>query len=433
MALPPFAASTLTLEARALLSRLDQVKPFAMIMPRVSAAAVSPEAAMAIDQHLIEGRRDLRRRVHGYLRWLKGPGREVTPAEAQRRFSMLRLRFNAGLTQLDIFADALTLRAEHENGTWLGGLDVAADDALELLAPFFDPPPVVTYLDRGQGAAIRRARTRLPGGGENPVALVRIPRERMVGSGIASSLVHEVGHQGAALLDLVNSLRTALRERQRLAQGDARQAWQLWDRWISEIVADFWAMAKVGIAATQGLMAVVSLPRAFVFRIQLDDPHPFPWVRVKLSAATGAALYPHPQWAAFDHLWESFYPREGLDPGRLRIIEALEATMPAFVRLLIDHRPKALRGKKLVDVFPIPERQPARLQALFEAWKHAPQEMRNAAPTLVFAVLGQAKQDRKLSPHAESETVGDLLNRWALRRALRKPGVQLPTTKAKAA
>jgi hypothetical protein len=433
MALPPFAASTLNLEARALLSRLERVKPFAMIMPRVSAAAVSSEAAMAIDHHLLQGRRDLRRRVQKYLGWLEGPGRAATPEEAQRRFSMLRLRFNAGLTQLDIFADALTLRAEHENGTWLGGLDVAADDALELLAPFFDPPPVVTYLDRGQGAAIRRARTRLPGGGENPVALVRIPRERMIGSGIASSLVHEVGHQGAALLDLVDSLRHELRERQGRAQGDEKHAWQLWDRWISEIAADFWAMAKLGIAATQGLMAVVSLPRAFVFRIQVDDPHPFPWVRVKLSAATGAALYPHPQWQAFDRLWESFYPRAGLDVGRLRVIAALETTMPAFVRLLIDHRPKALRGKRLIEVFPIPERQPARLQALFEAWKKSPRDMRNAAPTLVFAVLGQAKQDRKLSPKAESETVADLLNRWALRRALRRPGVQLPTTKAKAA
>ncbi len=58
--------------------------------------------------------------------------------------------------------------------------------------------------------AIRRARTRLPGGGDNPVAIIRLPRERMVGSGIASSLIHEVGHQGAALLDLVNSLRPLL-------------------------------------------------------------------------------------------------------------------------------------------------------------------------------------------------------------------------------
>ena len=58
------------------------------------------------------------------------------------------------------------------------------------------------YLDRGHGAAIRRARARLPGGGMSPVAIIRVPRERMVGAGIASSLVHEVGHQAAALLDL---------------------------------------------------------------------------------------------------------------------------------------------------------------------------------------------------------------------------------------
>ena len=433
MAISPLAASTLRLEARALLSRIARVKPFAMVMPRVPAAGITPTAAKAIDHYVLQGQRRLLDRARQYLRWLEGPGRAATPEEAQRRFSLLRLKFNAGLTQFDIFADALTLRAEHENGIWLAGLDVAANDALELSAPFFDPPPVVTYLDRGHGAAIRRARTRLPGGGENPVAIVRIPRERMVGSGIASSLVHEVGHQGAALLDLVDSLRLALQAKHRETQGDAKMAWGLWERWISEIVADFWAMAKVGIAATQGLMAVVSLPRAFVFRIQPDDPHPFPWVRVKLSAATGSVLYPHPQWAAFDRLWESFYPRKDLGREQLRVIEALEATMPAFIRLLIEHRPKALRGRRLADVFPIRERQPARLQALYEAWRKEPAQMRRAAPTLVFAVLGQAKQDRKLGPGQESQLVGDLLNLWALRRALRKPEVPIPTTKAKAA
>ena len=135
----------------------------------------------------------------------------------------------------------------------------------------------------------------MPGGGENPVAIIRVPRERMVGTGIASSLVHEVGHQAAALLDLVNSLRSVLWRLQRGA-GAARRAWQLWERWISEIVADFWSVARVGIASTLGLIGVVSLPRAFVFRLNVDDPHPMPWIRVKLSAAIGEALYPHPQW-----------------------------------------------------------------------------------------------------------------------------------------
>ena len=114
----------------------------------------------------------------------------------------------------------------------------------------------------------------------------------MVGSGIASSLFHEVGHQGAALLSL-ESLRPVLRGLRKGSPSDAA-AWDLWERWISEIVADFWSVARVGVASTMGLMGVVSLPRAFVFRINPDDPHPAPWIRVKLSAAIGKALYPQP-------------------------------------------------------------------------------------------------------------------------------------------
>ena len=42
------------------------------------------------------------------------------------------------------------------------------------------------------------------------MAIIRVPRERMVGSALASSLCHEVGHQGAALLDLMGSLQPEL-------------------------------------------------------------------------------------------------------------------------------------------------------------------------------------------------------------------------------
>ena len=150
------------------------------------------------------------------------------------------------LTQFDMFNDVLTQRSETETGVWLSGLDVVSADALALPGDYYEAPPVICYLDRGVGAAIRRARTRLPGGGANPVAIIRVPRERMVGSGIASSLVHEVGHQAAALLNLVNSLRPVL---QGLQRGAERVAWDLWERWISEIVADFWSVARVGVAS----------------------------------------------------------------------------------------------------------------------------------------------------------------------------------------
>jgi hypothetical protein len=434
MALSPLAASTLEMEARALVTRLSRAKPFALIMPMLAAANVGAVTSGSIERYLMKGRRELRRLAKAYLGWLKSrAGRQSSAAEAQRRLSFLRLKFNAVLTQLDIFADALTQRGEHDNGVWLAGLDVVAADALVLPGRPFEPPPVMIYLDRGHGAAIRRARTRLPGGGENPVAIIRIPRERMVGSGIASSLVHEVGHQGAALLGLVDSLRQALRTEQSRHQGDQHLAWGLWERWISEIVADLWSVAKVGVAATQGLMGVVSLPRAFVFRIHVDDPHPFPWIRVKLSAAAGEQLYPHPQWDQLARLWESFYPREGLAARSLRIIQALEATLPAFVRLLLAHRPQALRGKTLHQGFPTGERQPRQLRALFQVWRSSSQEMHKALPTVFFAALGQAKQDRKLGPELESRMVADQLNRWALRRALAAPDRAVVRPRARAA
>src|SRR5262249_30181239 len=308
-------------EARALLARLDRVKPFVLTEPMLLAASLLPAAQIAIEHFLAKGRRELKERVQDFLGWLHGEGGQASPEDIQWRFVFLRLRFNAVLSQLDLFNQVITQRSEYEQGVWLSGLDVVAADALAL-PDYYEAPPVICYLDRGIGAAIRRARTRLPGGGANPVAIVRVPRERMVGSGIASSLIHEVGHQAAALLDLVNSLRPVLQGLQR-GSGANRVAWELWERWISEIVADFWSVARVGVASTLGLIGVVSLPRAFIFRMNVDDPHPIPWIRVKLSSAIGQALYPHPQWERLAMLWESYYSPAGLDEERQRLLAML--------------------------------------------------------------------------------------------------------------
>jgi len=92
-------------EARALLTRLARVKPFALHETMVPAAAPLPAAQAAIEQYLARGRRDLRRQVLEYLDWLHSPsGQQAALAEAQRRFTFLRLRFNSVLTQFDIFS-----------------------------------------------------------------------------------------------------------------------------------------------------------------------------------------------------------------------------------------------------------------------------------------------------------------------------------------
>ena len=113
-----------------------------------------------------------------------------------------------------IFADVPSRRSEHENGVWLAGpADAPAADSKSLPGRYV-PPPAVCYLDRGRGAAIRRTRTRPPGGEESPVAVVSVPRDRMVGSGIASSLVHDVAHQWSASLGLVESMRPLVQGRE---------------------------------------------------------------------------------------------------------------------------------------------------------------------------------------------------------------------------
>jgi hypothetical protein len=414
MPLPSLAAWMLDQEARALLTRLARVKPLAMQESMLPAAGLLPESQTAIEQFLTAGRQQLRLLVNQFLAWLRTPVAARSDAEtAQRNFTTLKLRFNGVLTHFDLFENVVTQRSENETGVWLSGLDVVSADALHLRGHYYQAPPIVCYLDRGPGGAIRRARTRLPGGGDNPVAIIKIPRERMVGSGIASSLVHEAGHQAAALLSLVESLRPVLRalSQQRPAE---TEAWQLWERWISEIVADLWSVGRVGIASTLGLMSLVSLPRAFVFRVNTNDPHPTPWIRVKLSAALGQAIYPQQAWKRLSELWESYYPLTGATPKQRDVLVLLERTIPELAGLLVHHRPAALKGRSLLEALDTDELQPPRLRALLRRWRQAPEHMYRTRPIVVFAAIGQGRVDGRITPEEESAVVGKLLSHWAV-------------------
>jgi hypothetical protein len=410
------AAYSLAQEMRAMLTRVARVRPFALQETMVPAAGLQPQALIAIERLLLGGRRELLDAGLNYLSWLRGPGRFAEPAEMQRRLVVQRLRFNDLLAQWDTFAAAITQRSEAGTGVWLSGLDVIAADALKL-PPFFDAPPVICYLDRGPGAAIRRARTRLPGGASTPVAIIKMPRERMVGHGIGSSLVHEVGHQAAALLGLVPSLRRELRAQ---AARDPRgfYAWRMWERWISEIVADLWAIGRIGISSTQGLVSVVSLPSYFVFRIDPSDPHPPPWIRVMLSAVLGEMVYPDPQWQRLRTLWGAYYPPRRQSLRRRRELHELQATMPAFARLLLSHQPASLHGHRVGEVVGCRDRTPAALRSAWRGWRADRRRAFDTAPSRALAVIGQARADAQISAPREARLVGQLLTHWALRSTL---------------
>lgn len=386
-----------------------------MTMPMVKGASVSDQALRDITGLLEKGKRELRDNIYKFIDKVKGPGgRKGEEEETQADFTILKLRFNSILDDLDIFADVLSQRAEYDVGVWTSGLDVLAADGMRPIQGLAAAPPLIVYLDRGHGAAIRRARTRLPGGESNPVGVIQIPRERMVGSGIAASLIHEVGHQAASLLNLVPSLKVSLAT----ARWQKRDtiAGQYFDRWISEIIADVWALGQLGVVSTMGLMGVVTLPRYFQFRIDLRDPHPAPYVRVLLSCAFGRRLFPHAQWDRLWELWKTFYPTKGLRRQQLHVLGEIERETPVFVNRVLLHSTKEMQGRRLYELFPLAERQPDQLQQLYRSWKERTLNLYTLPPVLAFAVLGQAKSDLVIDAAEESDILTRLLRYWAFSR-----------------
>src|SRR5262249_16460913 len=102
-------------EADALLTRLNRIKPFVLQETMTPAGAPWIAAQTAIDGYLARSRWSLRRMLAGYRCWLAGPAaHRGTVAEAHRRFTFLRLQFNALLTQTDIFSQVVTQRSEGE-------------------------------------------------------------------------------------------------------------------------------------------------------------------------------------------------------------------------------------------------------------------------------------------------------------------------------
>jgi hypothetical protein len=405
-------------EAASLICRLKQVKPFSMTMPMVKGASVSSKALDDITNMLEASKNKLYGTMNAFIKsamQAKQGGSPATVRQLQSAFIIQKLRFNSILDQLDIFADVLSQRAEHEVGIWLSGLDVFAEDGLAAGREYFEAPSLMVFLERGHGAAIRRARTRLPGGDMNPVAVIQIPRERMVSSGIGSSLIHEVGHQAAESMELTKSLREKLAQIV-AANGNHVAAWKHYERWISEIIADCWATGLLGIGATLGLMGVVTLPKYFQFRLDMDDPHPAPYVRVKLSCAFGKALYPHEQWDRLWALWKGFYPIDDLASDKRQLLEELDAEEQNFVQMVLGLRAPMIKGKSIAELFPLNERQPERLQSLFQQFEQDGSMKHRLSPTLLFAVLGQAKFDHKIKPEEENAVLSQQLRSWAYNR-----------------
>jgi hypothetical protein len=166
------------------------------------------------------------------------------------------------------------------------------------------------------------------------------------------------------------------------------------------------------------LISLVSLPSAFVFRRSDGDPHPTPWLRVKLSCALGAALYPDPCWSRLASAWEAFYPKSGAPPRERAELSRREQLIPRLCAALLEQQLPALGGARLHDILRRSNRHPAGSGAHSSSWPRSLASLRRAPPTLAFAALGSAREAGLLGPEGEAELLASLLEHWALKSAL---------------
>ena len=218
-------------EARALLTRLARVKPFALHDDdRFLRRQCRPVAQTAIERYLAKRAACICDEPH--TRGLSGvavrtsDGQRAAPADAQRRFTFLRHAVQRQCSRSSTFSRMRsTQRSEHENGVWLVRSRRRWRPMRSTLPGYYEAPPVVCYLDRGMalpsGAPARacqaaaRIRWRLSACHANGWSAAASPLRwymRWV-------------TRRAALLDLVNSLRPVLQGMQQKG-GQEQMAWQ---------------------------------------------------------------------------------------------------------------------------------------------------------------------------------------------------------------
>jgi hypothetical protein len=284
-----------------------------------------------------------------------------------REFAVVRARFNAARsmaaldevasgivsfretymrveTLIDFYGDAINSRTGPELGSKLRAFDYIAGLSMQrMLKPLGKKtPPVLTYLDKGLGASILRAGLRLwDGGTMSPVAAVKVTfhnQER------PTAIVHETGHQVAAILDWNEELTQAF-ERQLSPEG--RDVAKIWASWATEVAADAYGFVNVGFAAVAALSDVVAGSASQVFNYNPAGVHPISYLRVLLGFAMARRMYGYGLWDDLERAWRARYPLTLAPQGFRPTLEALEKAIPRVVEISLLSPMQAFGGKSL--------------------------------------------------------------------------------------
>jgi hypothetical protein len=327
----------------------------------------SPTAWQSLERYLDRSVRSslatstlrLRDEVNGLRAQLDAATTSSQLVHVAGRLQRVRRQYAQVETVVSFYTDAVNTRTSPMLGAHLRALDLLAADsmAVVLTAQGKPVPPVLTYVDKGLGAAILRAGVRLWDGGLSPAAAIKITRHNLYRP---SSLIHETGHQVA---HLTGWNREAERNLQRALSDDSALA-GLWRQWTSEITADAYAFAHCGYASVAALHDVVANELESVMAFAPGDPHPVSYLRVLLGVAMCRSRFGAGPWDELEAAWIATHPLSGALPQMRPLLARSVQRISDIADTLLLPELSAFAGRSLIRAVDVTKVAPAALEAL---------------------------------------------------------------------
>lgn len=281
----------------------------------------------------------------------------ILPAQLRKALLRYKADYMRIETTIHFYTDAINTRTQKDIAGMLQGCDVLSKLCLEIfLNPLHKPvPAVITYLDKGLGAAIMKAGLRLWDGSISPAALIKITYHNLLRP---TAVLHECGHQIAHILgwnkELADTLFTELKEK------DVAVA-KAFSNWSSEIAADAVAFCTTGFAAVAALHDVVDGEGEAVFMYDENDPHPIAYLRVLLNCAMCTVLYGNGPWQQMEEQWKVNHPLKDAGKEANGIIVRSIPHLQTIAKIILQTRQKAFAGKAVSMLIDTAKANPVQL------------------------------------------------------------------------
>jgi hypothetical protein len=252
----------------------------------------------------------------------------------------------------DYYVDLLHTRSEHGMGIILKGCDKIAEVSLRqgLEKLNREIPPVVCFLDAGQGAAILSAGIYLWDYQTNPAALIKVVRSAIPFPRL-TSILHECGHQAAKITGWNEELAILIYNTV-VNAGYSKALAEIWSSWTSEIAADFWSLSQCNFASVVGLSEVLSTNANRMFTIVTRDPHPMGYLRVMLGIAACKYIFGNGPWIEYCKAWETLFPIKRANATSAKILLESMPLLKILCQVILSTKMNCFSGKSLQEILP---------------------------------------------------------------------------------